>query len=116
MGAIVQRRAAFHQAYPCVLLLLTGSYWKTSLHSFHRGAIARGPTFYGFHIAMDNVHSETYSLLIEQHVRDPAGQEEVFNAIATMPAVPQCLAARENAQWAVQGMNNENSFAERLAI
>ena len=58
---------------------------------------------------MENIHSETYSLLIEQYVRDPAEQEEVFNAIATMPAV------RENAQWAVQGMNNENSFAERLA-
>merc|ERR1711862_479779 len=36
------------------------------------------------------------------------GQEEVFNAISTMPAV------REKAEWAVQWMNNENSFAERL--
>ena len=64
--------------------------------------------FYGFQIAMENIHSETYSLLIEQYVRDPAEQEEVSNAIATMPAV------RENAQWAVQWMNNGNSFAERL--
>merc|ERR1719323_2712498 len=64
--------------------------------------------FYGFQIAMENIHSETYSLLIEQYVRDPAEQEEVFNAIATMPAV------REKAQWAIQWMNNENSFAERL--
>merc|ERR1719220_2577811 len=64
--------------------------------------------FYGFQIAMENIHSETYSLLIEQYVRDPAEQEEVFNAIETMPAV------REKAQWAVQWMNNENSFAERL--
>merc|ERR1739844_809149 len=64
--------------------------------------------FYGFQIAMENIHSETYSLLIEQYVRDPAEREEVFNAIATMPAV------REKAQWAIQWMNNENSFAERL--
>merc|ERR1712232_296800 len=64
--------------------------------------------FYGFQIAMENIHSETYSLLIEQYVKDPAEQDKVFNAIATMPAV------REKAQWAVQWMNRENSFAERL--
>merc|ERR1712232_1429549 len=64
--------------------------------------------FYGFQMAMENIHSETYSLLVEQYVRDPTEQEEVFNAIATMPAV------REKAQWAIQWMNNENSFAERL--
>merc|ERR1712066_1103242 len=65
--------------------------------------------FYGFQMAMENIHSETYSLLIEQYVKDPAEQEEVFNAIETMPAV------REKAQWAVQWMNRDNSFAERLA-
>merc|ERR1712194_134436 len=64
--------------------------------------------FYGFQMAMENIHSETYSLLIEQYVRDPAEQEEVFNAIATMPAV------KEKAEWAIQYMNSENSFAERL--
>merc|ERR1712203_1222355 len=64
--------------------------------------------FYGFQIAMENIHSETYSLLIEQYVRDPAEQEQVFNAIATMPAVT------EKARWAIQWMNTENSFAERL--
>merc|ERR1712054_680755 len=42
------------------------------------------------------------------YVRDPVEQDQVFNAIATMPAVT------EKAQWAVQWMNNENSFAERL--
>merc|ERR1712190_583909 len=41
-------------------------------------------------------------------IRDPAQQEKVFNAISTMPAV------QEKAQWAVQWMNEENSFAERL--
>merc|ERR1712084_153369 len=70
--------------------------------------IPEARAFYGFQMAMENIHSETYSLLIEQYIRDPAEQEEVFNAIATMPAV------REKAQWAVQWMNTENSFAERL--
>merc|ERR1711870_182127 len=64
--------------------------------------------FYGFQMAMENIHSETYSLLVEQYIRDPAEQEEVFNAIATMPAV------KEKAEWAIQWMNTENSFAERL--
>merc|ERR1712032_807866 len=64
--------------------------------------------FYGFQMAMENIHSETYSLLIEQYVKDPDEQENVFNAISTMPAV------REKAQWAIQWMNQENSFAERL--
>merc|ERR1712137_186467 len=54
------------------------------------------------------IHSETYSLLIEQYIRDPAQQEKVFNAISTMPAV------QEKAQWAVQWMNQENTWAERL--
>merc|ERR1711994_675512 len=64
--------------------------------------------FYGFQIAMENIHSETYSLLIEQYIRDPAEKEMVFDAIHTMPAV------EAKAQWAVQWMNDENCFAERI--
>jgi len=64
--------------------------------------------FYGFQIAMENIHSETYSLLIEQYIRDPVEKEKVFDAINTMPAV------QEKASWAVQWMNEENSFAERI--
>merc|ERR1712024_370220 len=64
--------------------------------------------FYGFQIAMENIHSETYSLLIEQYIRDPVEKEEVFDAIHTMPAV------EAKAQWAVQWMNDENCFAERI--
>merc|ERR1712194_172802 len=59
-------------------------------------------------IAMENIHSETYSLLIEQYIRDPEEKERVFDAINTMPAV------QEKASWAVQWMNGENSFAERI--
>merc|ERR1712013_921942 len=64
--------------------------------------------FYGFQIAMENIHSETYSLLIEQYIRDPTEKEMVFDAIHTMPPV------QEKAQWAIQWMNRENSFAERV--
>merc|ERR1712084_193416 len=64
--------------------------------------------FYGFQIAMENIHSETYSLLIDQYIRDPTEKDKVLHAIDTMPAV------REKAQWAVQWMNDENSFAERI--
>jgi len=64
--------------------------------------------FYGFQMAMENIHSETYSLLIEQYIRDPVEKDAIFDAIATMPAVQQ------KAAWAVQWMNGENSFAERI--
>jgi ribonucleoside-diphosphate reductase subunit M2 len=64
--------------------------------------------FYGFQIAMENIHSETYSLLIEQYIRDPVEKEQVFHAIETMPAV------QEKASWAIQWMNKESSFAERI--
>merc|ERR1711979_32246 len=64
--------------------------------------------FYGFQMAMENIHSETYSLLIEQYIREPAEKEKIFNAIETMPAV------RDKAQWAIQLMQKESSFAERI--
>merc|ERR1712151_372271 len=70
--------------------------------------IPEARAFYGFQIAMENIHSETYSLLIEQYVKDPEEKDRVFDAIHTMPAV------EEKAQWAVQWMNTENSFAERV--
>mmetsp|Transcript_107425 Transcript_107425/g.219185 ORF Transcript_107425/g.219185 Transcript_107425/m.219185 type:complete len:501 (+) Transcript_107425:78-1580(+) len=64
--------------------------------------------FYGFQMAMENIHSETYSLLIEQYIRDPVEKDAIFDAIHTMPAVS------EKAKWAVQWMNDDNSFAERI--
>merc|ERR1712238_80108 len=70
--------------------------------------IPEARAFYGFQIAMENIHSETYSLLIEQYVRDPVEKEKIFDAIHTMPAV------EEKAQWAVQWMSGESSFAERI--
>ena len=70
--------------------------------------IPEARAFYGFQIAMENIHSETYSLLIEQYIKDPAEKDSLFDAIHTMPAVQQ------KALWAVQWMNRESSFTERL--
>merc|ERR550514_2681388 len=70
--------------------------------------IPEARAFYGFQIAMENIHSETYSLLIEQYIKDASEKEMVFDAIHTMPAI------KEKANWAIQWMNQENSFAERL--
>merc|ERR1719407_233792 len=70
--------------------------------------IPEARAFYGFQIAMENIHSETYSLLIEQYIKEPAEKEMIFHAIDFMPAVA------EKAQWVLQWIQNENSFAERL--
>eukprot|EP00397_Hematodinium_sp_SG-2012_P014586 GEMP01014831.1.p1 GENE.GEMP01014831.1~~GEMP01014831.1.p1 ORF type:complete len:493 (+),score=129.54 GEMP01014831.1:184-1662(+) len=65
--------------------------------------------FYGFQMAMENIHSETYSLLIDQYLRnDTVEKEKLFNAIHTIPSV------QRKAEWAVKWMTADNSFAERL--
>merc|ERR1712134_231416 len=64
--------------------------------------------FYGFQMAMENIHSETYSLLIKQYIRDPAEKNQIFDAIHTMPAVAS------KAEWAIQWMQRDNCFAERV--
>merc|ERR1712224_815492 len=70
--------------------------------------IPEARAFYGFQMAMENIHSETYSLLIEQYIREPAEKDKIFDAIHTMPAVA------DKAQWAAQWMQQESSFAERI--
>ena len=63
--------------------------------------------FYGFQIMMENIHSETYSLLIDTYIKDKEEQNRLFNAIDTVPAV------KKKAQWALKWINSE-SFVERL--
>merc|ERR1711924_134619 len=70
--------------------------------------IPEARAFYGFQIAMENIHSETYSLLIEQYIKDPAEKDKVFDAMHTMPPV------QAKAEWALSWMNDRNSFAERI--
>jgi ribonucleoside-diphosphate reductase beta chain len=63
--------------------------------------------FYGFQIMMENIHSETYALLIDTYVKDPAEKDRLFHAIETVPAV------KRKAEWALRWIEN-GSFAERL--
>jgi ribonucleoside-diphosphate reductase beta chain len=63
--------------------------------------------FYGFQIAMENIHSETYSLLIDTYVKDQKKKDLLFDAIHTMPAV------QKKAEWALKWISN-GSFTERL--
>jgi len=64
--------------------------------------------FYGFQIAMEAVHTEMYSLLIESYVRDRTERERLFNAYLTVPAV----AAKQ--KWAAKWLKSDASFATRL--
>ncbi len=63
--------------------------------------------FYGFQIMMENIHSETYSLLIDTYVKDSTEKNYLFNAIETVP----CVAKK--AEWALKWIGSDN-FAERL--
>lgn len=68
---------------------------------------AEAKFFYGFQIMMENIHSETYSLLIDTYVKDPTEQEKYFKAIETIPCV------KKKAEWALKWIDSP-SFAERL--
>merc|ERR1712050_637896 len=98
----VKHVLAFFAASDGIVLENLASQFSTEIQ------IPEARAFYGFQMAMENIHSETYSLLIEQYIREPAEKEKIFNAIETMPAV------REKAQWAIQWMQKDNSFAERI--
>ena len=63
--------------------------------------------FYGFQIMMENIHSETYSLLIDTYVKDDAEKDKLFNAIEVFPAI------KKKADWALKWIESD-SFAERL--
>jgi len=63
--------------------------------------------FYGFQIMMENIHSETYSLLIDTYIKDPEEQEKYFKAIDRIPCV------KKKAEWALSWIDSP-SFAERL--
>merc|ERR1711942_475771 len=65
--------------------------------------------FYGFQIAMENIHSEMYSLLIDTFIKENSERERLFNAIETVPAV------KKKADWALSWINAENAtYAERV--
>jgi ribonucleoside-diphosphate reductase beta chain len=63
--------------------------------------------FYGFQIAMENIHSETYSLLIDTYIKTPGERDRLFNAIEHLPCV------KRKADWALRWIDKGN-FQERL--
>ena len=64
--------------------------------------------FYGFQIAIENIHSETYSMLIERFISDPAERTRLFAATQTVPCIGK------KAQWAQRWIEGSEQFAERL--
>jgi len=64
--------------------------------------------FYAFQGAMENIHSETYSLLIDTYIKDQEEKTFLFNAMTTVPAV------KKKAEWALKWMHADASFAQRL--
>jgi ribonucleoside-diphosphate reductase beta chain len=64
--------------------------------------------FYAFQAAMENIHSETYSLLIDTYIRSESEKSELFNAMAVIDCV------RMKAEWALEWMSVDSSFAQRL--
>ena len=71
--------------------------------------ISEARAFYGFQIAMENIHSETYSLLIDTYIKDATVKEKLFRAIEEFPCI------KKKADWAIKWINDKrSSFATRL--
>jgi ribonucleoside-diphosphate reductase subunit M2 len=71
--------------------------------------VSEARAFYGFQIAIENVHSECYSLLIDTYIKDEENKERLFNAIDTFPCI------KKKADWAKKWIaDNRSSFATRL--
>ncbi|MFC6097214.1 ribonucleotide-diphosphate reductase subunit beta [Flavobacterium qiangtangense] len=68
---------------------------------------AEAKFFYGFQIMMENIHSETYSLLIDTYVKDETEKDQLFRALEVFPAI------KKKADWALKWIDSD-SFAERL--
>ena len=71
--------------------------------------VSEARAFYGFQIAMENIHSHTYSLLIETYIKDKEQKHKLFNAINTFPCI------KKKSDWAQRWIHdNRSSFATRL--
>lgn len=71
--------------------------------------ISEARAFYGFQIAMENIHSETYSILIDTYIKNKFEKDNLFNAIENYPCI------KKKAVWAQKWINdNRSGFATRL--
>jgi len=71
--------------------------------------VSEARAFYGFQIAMENIHSQTYSLLIETYIKDRFEKNKLFNAIENFPCI------KKKSEWAQKWIHDtKSSFATRL--
>ena len=71
--------------------------------------LSEARAFYGFQIAMENIHSEVYSLLIDTYVKEKSEKQKLFNAIREFPCI------KKKADWSIKFINDKrSSFATRL--
>jgi ribonucleoside-diphosphate reductase subunit M2 len=71
--------------------------------------VSEARAFYGFQIAMENIHSQTYSLLIETYIKNDVEKDKYFNAINNFPCI------KKKSDWAQKWIkDNRSSFATRL--
>ena len=70
--------------------------------------IPEARAFYGFQIAIENVHSEMYSLLLDTYINNEEEKDRMFRAIYTVPSV------KRKAEWTMKWINSNNRFAERM--
>jgi len=70
--------------------------------------LAEARAFYGFQIAMESIHSESYSLLIETYIKDTEEKQRLFHAIENFPCI------KKKSDWAQTWIETSNCFAERL--
>ncbi|HRH36393.1 MAG TPA: ribonucleotide-diphosphate reductase subunit beta, partial [Catalimonadaceae bacterium] len=74
---------------------------------FNEVQLPEAKCFYGFQIMIENIHAETYSLLIDTYIKDQKEKTRLFNALETVPCVSK------KGEWALKWINSDN-FAERL--
>lgn len=65
-------------------------------------------SFYSFQIAMENIHSEVYSLLIDTYIKDKEEKNYLFNSLENIPVISK------KGKWAIKWLESSNTFAERL--
>jgi ribonucleoside-diphosphate reductase subunit M2 len=70
--------------------------------------IPEARSFYGYQIAIENIHSEVYASLIDTYIKDPIEKDRLFQAIQTIPII------EKKAQWALKWITSNGCFAERL--
>lgn len=78
-----------------------------AMNFFNEVQYPEAKCFYGFQIMMENIHSETYSLLIDTYIKEPKEKDKLLNALHTMPFV------KKKGEWALTWINSPN-FVERL--